>query len=121
MPSKDDHIKQAEHNRSFWTDFDLSTTKYFDWVVTGLFYEGLHWIEAYLDTKEEHSGIHPDRLRNIKKYKTDIGIIRTDYELLKVESENARYKCYKHNESDISTDLLPLLEKIKGTVQGFLV
>ena len=121
MPTKGEHVAQAEHNRAFWVSYDLNSTPYLDWVVIGLFYESVHWIEAYLDTQGEHSGGHPDRLRNIKKHSVDIGAIRSDYEMLKIESENARYQCYKHKSMDISTDLIPILDDIKNTIKKVFV
>ncbi len=120
MPDKDDHVNQANHNREFWESYDLDTTTYIDWVVVGIFYECLHWIEAYLSTHSEHSGGHPDRLRGIRRHTADIGTIRTDYELIKVESENARYLCYKHTPADIRDDLIPLLEGIKSQIEVLL-
>ncbi|MBA7679279.1 hypothetical protein ES703_87568 [subsurface metagenome] len=121
MPTKDEHKGQAEHNRAFWESYNLDSTPYLDWVVIGLFYESVHWIEAYLDTKGEHSGGHPDRLRHIRRYGADIGTIRNDYEVLKIESENARYLCYKHNSTEISGDLIPVLDNIKSTIEKVLV
>ncbi len=120
MPSKDDHVTQAEHNRSFWSSYDLVSTDFIDWVVTGLFYESIHWVEAYLDLHSEHSGGHPDRLRSFRRHRTDIGTIRSDYEFLKTESENARYTCYKHEATDVENDMIPVLESIKTTIQAFI-
>jgi len=121
MPTKDEHKGQAEHNRAFWESYNLDSTPYLDWVVIGLFYESVHWIEAYLDTRGEHSGGHPDRLRHIRRYRADIGTIRNDYEVLKTESENARYLCHKHNSTEISGDLIPVLDNIKSTIEKVLV
>ncbi len=121
MPNKDEHMGQSEHNRAFWESYDLNSTSYLDWVVAGIFYESVHWIEAYLDTKGEHSGGHPDRLRNMKKYKSDIGTIRSDYEVLRIESENARYLCHKYNPTEISKDLIPVLDNIKNTIEKVIV
>lgn len=121
MPKKDEHTDQAEHNRAFWESYNLDSTPYLDWVVIGIFYESVHWIEAYLDTKGEHSGGHPDRLRNIKRYRADIGEIRSDYEVLRTESVNARYLCHKHNSTEISGDLIPVLDNIKSTIEKVLV
>ena len=50
MANKDEHLSQALHNRDFWSSFDLDTAAFNDWVVTGIFYEGVHWVEAYLAT-----------------------------------------------------------------------
>ena len=121
MPKKDEHTDQAEHNRAFWESYELDSTPYLDWVVIGIFYESVHWIEAYLDTKGEHSGGHPVRLQSIRRYRADIGTIRSDYEVLKTESENARYQCHKHSSNEISEDMIPVLDNIKSTINSVLV
>ena len=120
MPDKTEHLNQARHNHDFWTSYDPSTTPYVDWVVTGLFYESVHLIEAYLSVYGEHSGGHPDRLRSIRRHRNEIGSIRQDYELLKTESENARYQCFKHQPTDITNDLIPVLDSIKSTIEVFV-
>ena len=117
MPAKDEHIAQAEHNRSFWGSFDLSSTSFLDWVVTGIFYEGVHWVEAFLETRGEHSDNHRQRLITMRR-NAEVAPITADLETLKQESEIARYRCYKYTPSDITSDLIPTVDKIKSHIQG---
>jgi len=118
MPTKIEHITQAEHNRDFWSSYNLSSTPFLDWVVTGIFYEGVHWVEAYLDTKREHSVDHKQRLSNMRRYSSAVGPIARDIEILKQESENARYRCHHYIPTDISNDLMPIVDKIKTHIQS---
>lgn len=120
MPSKDEHVAQANHNRTFWNGFDLGSTPFLDWVVTGLFYEGVHWVEAFLDTRGEHSDDHKKRLWAMRRNTAAVGSITADLETLKQESENARYRCYKHAPNDISSDLIPLVDKIRSHIQAII-
>ena len=119
MPIKDKHIEQAQHNRDFWRSLGLSSTPYPDWVVTGIFYEGVHWVEAFLETRGYHSDNHRTRLATMRML-TEICTITIDLETLKQDSENARYMCYKHSAADISNDLVPIVDKIKHHIQGLL-
>lgn len=115
MPTKIEHITQAEHNRDFWSSYNLSSTPFLDWVVIGIFYEGVHWVEAYLDTKREHSGDHSQRLSNIRRYSAAVA---RDIEILKHESVNARYRCHHYIPTDISNDLMPIVDNIKTHIQS---
>ena len=117
MPTITEHIAQAEHNRDFWVSYDIDSTQFLDWVVTGIFYEGVHWIEAYLDTNGEHSINHKQRLLSMRLY-SDIRPIAGDLDTLKQESENARYRCHHYSSTDISNDLIPVINNIKNHVQN---
>ncbi len=119
MPAKDEHTAQADHNRGFWGSFDLSSTTFLDWVVTGIFYEGAHWVEAFLETRGEHSDDHRERLRAMRR-NTELAPITVDLETLKQESENARYRCYKHTPNQVKNDLIPIVDNIKNHIQGIL-
>ena len=55
MPVTSEHMGQAEHNNRFWGSLDMQQTHFLDWVVVGMFYEAVHWIEAYLAIQEHHS------------------------------------------------------------------
>jgi hypothetical protein len=120
MPTKDQHITQANHNRTFWWNLDLDSTQFVDWAVTGIFYEGVHWVEAFLATRSHHSDNHKRRLYAMQHNAAYLRAIMTDLEVLKHESENARYMCYKHTASDVRRDLIPIADKIKNHIQGIL-
>ncbi|MBI2858664.1 MAG: hypothetical protein HYX90_06270 [Chloroflexi bacterium] len=120
MPGKTEHLAQADHNGAFWRSLPMDTTPYLDWVVTGIFYEGVHRVEAFLSTRGEHSERHSQRLAALQRNKTKMGTILADFETLKLESENARYRCHKYTASDISTDLVPISDKIKKHVDSIL-
>lgn len=116
MPNKHEHTTQAEHNHQFWSDYDLDSTSFVDWVVTGIFYEGVHWVEGFLSTKNEHPQRHLQRRRLMRQY-NETRAIAGDLELLKVESEMARYQCYKHTADEIRQDLIPTVDKIKNDIK----
>ena len=120
MSTKDEHVSQAEHNRAFWNGLGLPTTAFRDWVVVGVFYEAVHWLEAFLATKGEHSDVHVNRLTAIRRNRTEVGSLQLDYELLKQESENARYRCHRYTTNEISNDLIPLVDGIRSHIRGIL-
>lgn len=118
MPTRAEHIAQADHDRDFWTSLPLDSTPFLDWVVTGIFYEGVHRVEAFLSTRGEHSESHSHRLLALLRNRVEMGPIIDDIETLKQESENARYKCHKYTKTEISNDLIPIADKIKNHVEG---
>jgi uncharacterized protein (UPF0332 family) len=119
MPRKDEHINWTTHDRGFWTSIDLDNTPFADWVVSGMFYESLHWVEAFLAFKGYHSGEHRERLRNMRFFKSELRPIQTDYNKLKQDSETARYDCYKHTAEE-ARQLIPLVNHIKGHISQLL-
>ena len=119
MPQKDMHVAQAQHDRHFWESFDLDSTPYRDWVVTGIFYEAVHWVEAYLATKGDHPTTHGQRNHAMQRY-GDLDPILADYDILKTDSENARYGCHGYSAHDIRNDLVPILSQIEAHVQPLI-
>ena len=98
----------------------MNSTPFLDWVVNGIFYEGVHWIEAFLDTKREHSIDHRHRLQRMIFYTSDLNAITNEFEILKQESENARYRCHQYTSADISDDLIPIIDKIRSHINTII-
>ena len=119
MPLKEKHLTQAHSDRRFWESHNLDTTPFRDWVVAAIFYEAVHWVEAYLATKGDHSNTHGQRSHAMQRY-GDLDAVLADYDVLKAESENARYNCYQHSADAIRNDMVPIISKIKTHVLTLL-
>ena len=122
MPNRTTHETQALHNDRFWQSLDVGTTPYTDWIVNGIFYSAIHWIEAYLATINSHSSSHANRSTIMKGlfWLRDHPDMITDYELLRTESENARYVGRKYTDEEITADLIPALDRIRQIMLGLL-
>jgi len=88
MAALTEHQKKAKHNRQFVKLFDLATTPFLDWVITGQFYVCVHVVEGYLATKGEHPKNHRERDDLVMYYLVPIW---ADYRALKDASRDARY------------------------------
>ncbi len=119
MPQKDEHVNWATHDRNFWTSINLDSSPFTDWAVTGMFYESLHWVEAFLDTKGLNSRDHRKRLQNMVLYNSDLGAIQADYGKLKQDSETGRYECHSHTAEE-ARQLIPLVDHIKDHISRLL-
>ena len=120
MPQKDEHVNWAIHDREFWTNIDLDNSPYTDWALTGMFYESLHWVEAFLATKGHHGGDHKARRWfMLSLYRSDLRAIYVDYDKLKQDSERGRYECYKHTAEE-ARQLIPLVDNIKSHISHLL-
>ncbi len=119
MPQKDEHVNWAIHDRDFWTSIDLDNSSFTDWAVTGMFYEAVHWVEAFLDTKGCGSRTHSTRDLNMLKWASAFGVIQADYTTLKQDSQKGRYDCHKHTANEIK-QLIPLVDNIKGHISQLL-
>lgn len=117
MPDKEKHVDQANHNNEFWNSLNSGTTPYLDWVVSAIFYEAVHWVEAFLATKKINSGTHAKRRYAMQIYDVELGSILSDFDIIKYESENARYRCYKHTLSDVQNDIIPRLINIREHIK----
>lgn len=91
MPTRQEHVAKAAHNESFVQTLGLTTTPFLDWVVTGMFYAAVHYVDAYLATQD----IHPKRHRGnagrsdyVSRY---LKQIYQDYRYLEDQSRDARY------------------------------
>jgi len=102
------------------TSIDLDTSPYTDWAPTGMFYEALHWVEAFLATKGHHYREHKQRKWAMRRvYRTDLETIEVDYSKLKQVSETARYDCYKHTTEEVR-QLIPLVNHVKDHISQLL-
>lgn len=88
MPSRDDHLNQAQHNLEFSESLDPAS--YPDWLATGLFYTALHYIDAFLAIKGIHPGKHDVRDNLVGKVR-ELRPLYNHYRALKDSSRTARY------------------------------
>ncbi len=96
LPAKDIHLSQAKHNFNHACLLTQQTTVHMDWVCTGLFYTGLHYVDAYLDfVGGEHPRSHRSR-RDILNGSGPCSIVGSPfqaYSTLEQNSKIARYDC----------------------------
>jgi hypothetical protein len=114
MPSKQDHISKAEHNEQFASTINGQLTGYWDWVVTGYFYSALHYVEAYLATKDPpvHSSDHRARDDEIGRDLV-LSQIYDEYSDLKNDSTNARYTVQPFSPITIANYVIPNHTRVK--------
>ncbi len=119
MATKKEHIRKAEHNERFIDLFDIDTTPFLDWVITGIFYSAIHYIRA-LAAKYDLINISSygdmDNLFNrISVFKNN----RTaymDYRQLKDDSRSARYEMVKFSTREVRSLKNGEFQRIKSFV-----
>lgn len=120
MPTDAEHLHKAEHNEAFYLSFDLVATPYLDWVVTGIFYSALHYIESYLATQGKQSQTHADRNKNIEDDPNLGRDIYNKFKHLKDDSENGRYLMKVFTPGEIKQYIIPNLYGIKEHLQNYI-
>lgn len=90
MPTQDEHLGKAQHNQRFYENLGIDTTDFLDWLVTGLFYCALHYIDAYLAVKPIHPHNHKERNDCLNRIQELRGI-REHYRALRDDCRDARY------------------------------
>jgi hypothetical protein len=104
VPSKDEHLRQAQHNEGYLATFDLAATPYLDWAVTAVFYTALHYLRALMSSLG-YAGITSygdmdkafDRFAVLKQNPA----IYADYRSLKDDSWSARYNMWRPSPADV--------------------
>ena len=120
MPTAGQHREQAEHNKAFVQSFNLETSPYLDWVVTGVFYTALHLIEWFLKTRG-FTGRRDHHLRDAYITRTsELRSIYFHYIELKFQSEAGRYECATFSPDVLRQDLLPRLAQIETHIKSLL-
>jgi hypothetical protein len=119
MPRQKDHLEKARHNESFVASFDISSTPFLDWAITGMFYSALHYLEAYFAKQGYHSPDHRTRDSTIQR-DGNIRHLFVAYSELKNFSINARYSLKQFKASDVTATLQPHLELVKRTAISLL-
>ena len=106
MPSREQHIKQYNKNKSLANTVCLRRTEYKDWRIVVLYYAALHCIDSSY-AQYKHPKTHKDR----KEYMERLGSyepILDDYENLEMLSRKSRYKCVEIKDEDVTEALINL-------------
>jgi len=120
MPTRNDHIGQARHNEQFFSSFDINTTPFLDWVVNGVFYSAIHYLDSYFAKNRKHPRDHKARFDLIWA-EPDLG--RSFFHLyrpLKDDSQEGRYNMRTFTPNEIRRYILPLLNDIKTHLRRFI-
>ena len=121
MSNRKDHIDKARHNERFFSSFDIDTTPFLDWVVNGIFYSALQYLDCYLANQNKHPGNHS--VRNSEIRADPVGLGRSffkQYMHLKDDSEEGRYNMRVFVPDEVRNDILPLLSKIKTHLKKYI-
>jgi len=119
MPQKSEHLKKAQHDEQFVSSLDLQTTPYLDWIITGMFYSSLHYVEAYFATLRAHSPDHRTRDSAIRRDQ-NIKAVFDDYSELKNFSINARYYLHHFTPADVTQNLQQRFDHLRAHIRRFL-
>lgn len=117
MPQKAEHLRQASKNEGFFESFHLDSTPYLDWVVTGVFYSALHYVDAYLASKSIDPRSHEERHAYVSR-EANLRFVEAEYLKLENQSRLARYECFRFRPGKvrelIDADFARLRDYIKG-------
>jgi uncharacterized protein (UPF0332 family) len=98
-----EHIRNAQRNRSLATVIDGERESFRDWLATVYFYVIIHLVEACLAAKQTHSRNHQHRRELVGRYMGDEW--EEEYERLLIRTRAYRYECEYPSETELH-DLL---------------
>lgn len=113
------HVHRARQNEAFAQHFDLDTTPYRDWVVTGYFYAALHWIDAFLCASGKRTDKHSERNTHVNNI-PELTPISRQYRMLYSYSRNVRYDLVDFTPERVRKDVQPKLQLIRAHMEALL-
>jgi hypothetical protein len=121
MPNSRDHLNKAKHNEDFYLSLNIDTTPFLDWVVNGVFYSALHYVDSYFAMSGDHPGDHFERNNLIHAdRKLGRGFYKNFYRPLKDDSNEGRYDVRTFTPHEIRNDIIPLLKGIKQYLKQYV-
>ncbi len=120
MPNSKEHIAKARHNERFCLSFDLASTPYLDWVVNGIFYSAVHYVDSYFATIAQHPRDHGARHHLINANAKLGNPLFKLYRSLKDDSEDARYDTRIFTTDEVRRDIMPLLNHLKNHLKQYV-
>ena len=109
------HLSKAEHNEKFFSNFDINSTDFKDWIVIGIFYSAIHYYEAYFALKNKHSGSH-DTTDDWISNDQSISDTYYDYRELKQQRYEASYRAKRFTPDEIRNSIFPKFDNIKTKI-----
>jgi len=119
VATKEKHIRKAEHNERFVDLFDIDTTPFLDWAITGIFYSAIHYIRALA---AKHSFINISTYGEMDNLFNRISVFKNnrsayvDYRQLKDDSRTARYEMIKFSTPEVRSLKNGEFQRIKSFV-----
>jgi hypothetical protein len=118
MPTIQNHLNKAKHNENYYQSFDIDKTIKLDWVVNGIFYSAMHYLDAYFAIRTIHPSKHVERIRYINQDR-NLGrqFYVTWYRPLEQHSRAGRYDMRSFTALEVRQDIIPLLSGVKQHLQ----
>lgn len=116
MPSPPAHIAQAVKNEELARELEDNYQEYRDWIVTLLFYCGVHFIKCRLAELNETTSTHRKRKQKIRNVSGIDSGLYSYYRSLEDLSRKARYECAEIDATKIqySKDDLEFIKSLLG-------
>jgi len=86
------------------------------WAITALFYAAVHYVRSYLVVRHQRHVEAHEAMRQVWREFPEMQRIRSEYELLKKESEQFRYYLVQFSTDDFKK-LQTKLDKIKTVLE----
>ena len=114
-----DHLAKSRSNETVASSFDLTITEGIEWAITATFYAAVHYVQAYLVTRNGPITSHTQRDSAIWR-DGNIKPIYIDYQELKTHSRDARYEATPGFTTLDLAKQTQNLQKVKSAISQFL-
>ena len=81
MPTDQAHLSKYHIAKAAQLALQADSNRHPDWIVITAFYQALHWVDAFLATKQRHPSDHRERNWEVRN-NADLKIIKRNYNRL---------------------------------------
>jgi hypothetical protein len=117
MASEEEHLAQFEHNLDVSQRLAAATD--YDWAIVVLFYASLHLVQAWCVRNEQFIEGHRQREQAING-SNELFSIADQYRVLRVDSENARYRCRRFTQEEFEAIRDGVFATVREHLQALL-
>ena len=90
LPSKDEHLRKAEKNKSFAESIKTDNATNIGWALVAAFYSALHFVDAFAAKYNTHFSSHTQRNAEVQR-NPQLASLCDEYRDLFTLGWNARY------------------------------
>jgi hypothetical protein len=117
-PSKDEHLRKAEKNKSFAQSIKTENATNIGWALVVAFYSALHFVDAFAVKYNTHFNSHTQRNAEVQR-NPQLAPLRDDYMDLFTLGWNARYTMQNYSSSEYEQGMASL-KVVEDSIRGLL-
>lgn len=97
----EEHLRKGDGNLDAYRALAYLNPPFHDWRIIILYYAAMHYVDAYLATRNVHPDSHADRKREMREVR-ELDPIYDIYRTIENSSRDARYEAVPFTPQDVA-------------------